>query len=142
MQLVTLRFGKVEFQPAELLVFEAGMPDYPKDRQWLLLADAKHENLYWLQSISNSDVAFPVVELSDTEFTADQEMTTSLKLDAESEVLLLAPVRIEGAVLTIDSHLPIIVNAKSGKCRQLRYDQHQADQRTMALMSERLRQSA
>jgi flagellar assembly factor FliW len=143
MQLITSRFGSVEFQPAELLVFEQGLSDYPQDRQWLLLADSCHESLYWLQSISNSSVAIPVVEFGETQpKRIDAETNQILRVRVGVEVLFLAPIRVEGDEVSIDSHLPIVINAKLGRCRQLRNERHQSDQQTMALMSAGLRQSA
>ena len=143
MQLVTTRFGCVDFEPAELLVFEEGLLSYPKDRQWLLLADSRHESLYWLQSISNSSVAVPVVDLVDpTLLTVDVETSRILRLRTDNDLSTMMPIHVADDEITVDSHLPILINAKYGRCRQLRNERHQSHQRTMALLSAGLRQSA
>ena len=142
MQLLTSQFGSVEFEPADLLVFENGMLDYPQDRQWLLLADANNESLYWLQAIADSTVAVPVVEIAAEEHVLDAETSDLLQLRDGPAVLVLAPLLREDGVLSVATHMPIVVNTELGRCRQLCHERHQADQQTMALMSERLRQSA
>ena len=63
MILITPRFGSVSFEPQEVVVFEHGLQGWKELRQWLLLADAAHERLLWLQSIRRPLVALPVISI-------------------------------------------------------------------------------
>jgi FliW protein. len=45
----------------DVLYFPAGLPGLENCRTWVLLADARHEALAWLHSVSQPQVALAVV---------------------------------------------------------------------------------
>ncbi|MFO0916568.1 MAG: flagellar assembly protein FliW [Pirellulales bacterium] len=62
MQIETRKFGWLAFTLEDVLVIPDGLLDYPAQRRWLLLGDACHEALYWLQSLDEAELAIPVVD--------------------------------------------------------------------------------
>ncbi len=61
MQINTTRFGSVEVADEDVIRFPAGLPGLNDCTSWVLLADAYHEALGWLQSTQQDDVALAVV---------------------------------------------------------------------------------
>lgn len=61
MQINTTRFGSLEVADEDVIRFPAGLPGLNDCTTWVLLADAHHEALGWLQSAQQEDVALAVV---------------------------------------------------------------------------------
>jgi len=61
MQINTTRFGSVEVADEDVIRFPAGLPGLNDCTSWVLLADAHHEALGWLQCTQHEDVALAVV---------------------------------------------------------------------------------
>ena len=60
MQLQTRHFGLIAYDRQDTVRFDCGWNGDPHDRNWLLLADAHHPQLYGLQSLQRSEHAVPV----------------------------------------------------------------------------------
>ena len=61
MRVNTTRFGRLEIQADDVLLFPNGVLGLEDCRHWVLLADAENEALGWLQSISRPEIAMAVV---------------------------------------------------------------------------------
>ena len=61
MKIDTTRFGCLDIAPDDLLQFPAGLLGLEDCRHWVLLADAEHSALGWLQSTLRPEIAFAVV---------------------------------------------------------------------------------
>jgi flagellar assembly factor FliW len=61
MQISTSRFGLVDIDVDDILLFPHGLIAFEDCRHWVLLADSDNDSLGWLQSVSHGDVALPVV---------------------------------------------------------------------------------
>ena len=146
MELLTRQFGGIQFQAAEVLVFETGLLYSPDDRQWLLVADSSHSSLFWLQCISNCDVAIPItpanrfIEEYRFELSAAEKQRLAFKSD--DKLAVFVPLSQRQAEVVIDLHLPIIIDDQSGRGLQLRNERYQPLQRLMSEPSSPLRQSA
>jgi len=122
MQIQTQRFGTIE-RPAEAAInFPSGIFGFELHRSWLLLGDSEHGSLYWLQSVEQADLSFPVVD--PREFVPDYSLCVERRhLDhvySEGEPLIVL------SVLTqYDEHLvlnlrnPIVINPKFSSGRQV-----------------------
>jgi flagellar assembly factor FliW len=104
----TTRFGTLEVDPADVLVFPAGLVGLEACREWVLLADAQNEALAWLQSATRPELALAVV--SPRRFVLDYQLRVY-----RSELAPLALESLEQAqVLAIVSH------GEQGVCLNLR----------------------
>ena len=56
------RFGTIERPEESMLEFSGGIFGFELSRRWLLLGDSAHGALYWLQSVDQTELSFPVVE--------------------------------------------------------------------------------
>src|SRR5947209_4673151 len=61
MRINTTRFGRLEIDVHERLLFPAGILGLEDCREWVLLADAENEALGWLQSTARREIALAVV---------------------------------------------------------------------------------
>src|SRR6185369_15825249 len=61
MKIDTTRFGCLDIVPDDLLQFPAGLLGLEDCRHWVLLADAEHSALGWLQSTLRPEIALAVV---------------------------------------------------------------------------------
>jgi flagellar assembly factor FliW len=57
----TSRFGKVEAKPEEIIIFPNGLIGFETSRQWVILPDPENGDVAWLQSVSDSQVALPLI---------------------------------------------------------------------------------
>ena len=55
------RFGTMEIEADDILLFPQGVLGFEDCRHWVLLADADNESVGWLQNISRPDLALAVV---------------------------------------------------------------------------------
>lgn len=146
MELLTRQFGGIEFQAAEVLVFDRGLLYSPDDRQWLLIADSSHASLYWLQCISNSDVAIPIAPANDFvesyRFALSLTERKHLGIEDADLTTVFVPLSQHDSRVVVDLHLPIIIGTESGRGVQLRNERYQPLQSLMSEPSSPLRQSA
>jgi len=61
MRMNTTRFGRLDVDPKDRLLFPAGILGLEDCRDWVVLADAENDALGWLQSGSRREIALPVV---------------------------------------------------------------------------------
>ena len=65
----TNRFGTIERPEESVLRFPNGIFGFEPCDRWLLLSDANHGALFWLQSVDQPELSLAVVD--PREFTAD-----------------------------------------------------------------------
>ena len=67
MHVETTRFGTIEARPEDLVVFPDGIPGFAGKREMIVMAggdllglesDADHPTLFWLQDVTDPDLAF------------------------------------------------------------------------------------
>ncbi len=123
MELLTPRFGPVTFDPQEVLVFEQGLLGWTELRQWLLLADAQHPVLLWLQSVRRPLVAQPVAclqpRLSSLKVRVSHRRSLELSETSPRPWILLAPLRHAADQLSLDLTHPLLIDADRHRGLQL-----------------------
>jgi len=123
MILLTPRFGSVSFEPQEVIVFEQGLHGWQELRQWLLLADAEHERLLWLQSIRRPLVALPVIsvrqELPDLQLPLSYQMPDGSGDSPTNRHVLLLHLSHQDNHLSADLQHPILIDVD--RCRGVQF---------------------
>ena len=146
MQINTTRFGTVDVQAEDILLFPLGIIGFEQCLQWVLLADASNDSLGWLQSVQDPQIAMPVV--SPRRFAPDYRVKVSpaqlelLELGAEDETFVLVVQARNEDSLTMNLKAPLIVNLDKQVGRQVITSDDQPLQRQLAEISEPLRKSA
>jgi flagellar assembly factor FliW len=121
MRVNTTRFGRLEVQADDVLLFSNGVLGLEDCRHWVLLADAENEALGWLQCVSRPEIALAVV--SPRRFVADYQLRVArceinpLELDdlEHAQVLLIVGKNQYGATLNLKAPLVINIDRRLGR---------------------------
>jgi flagellar assembly factor FliW len=114
MLISTLHFGQVEFDVDEILLFPHGLIAFEDCRHWVLLADAENDALAWLQSVSQANVAIPVV--SPRRFQPEYRVHVArgqllpLEFSQFDQAYILSVVSKSDDELTLNLKAPLIIN--------------------------------
>jgi flagellar assembly factor FliW len=123
MQIETMHFGPVEIEVDDILLFPHGMVAFEDCRHWVLLADEENPSLAWLQSVSRSEVALPVV--SPRRFAAGYSVHVTrgqlapLEFSQFDQAYVLAVVSSSDGDLTLNLKAPLIINLDRRLGRQV-----------------------
>ena len=125
MILKTRLFGKIKILKKEIINFTAPILGFDDCRQYVLLERETSFPTFWLQSIDNLSLAFPVV----TPFSVDENY--SIKLSSEDyediqvkradEALVLTLLVVPHDILSIRTNLraPIVYNPQKKHAKQI-----------------------
>lgn len=110
----TSRFGQVKSGPEEVLIFPQGLIGFESSRQWLILPDPENPDVAWLQSVSQPQIALPMI--SPRKFTTGYKVNVpkrqlhTLKIRSSDRIYVLTVVSKSGKTLTTNLRSPIIIN--------------------------------
>ena len=123
MRINTTRFGQLEIDPKDRLVFPAGILGLEDCREWVLLADAENDALGWLQSLSRREIALPAV--SPRRFVAGFQLRVArrelapLELTDLQQAQVLVIVGKNEAGITLNLKAPLVINLPRHLGRQV-----------------------
>lgn len=123
MKISTTRFGSVEIEADDILLFPAGLFAFEDCRHWVILADSENDAVGWLQSIARAEIAMPVV--SPRRFVAEYQIRVTrsqlapLQLEAPDQAYVLAIVSKEDREFTLNLKAPLIINLDRRLGRQV-----------------------
>ncbi|MCH2128480.1 MAG: flagellar assembly protein FliW [Pirellulaceae bacterium] len=146
MEINTSRFGCVEIEPGDILLFPDGLPGMDTSRHWVLLSDAQNESVGWLQSTTSPEVALAVV--SPCRFVPDYQVKvfrselTSLLLRDVQESQVLVVVSKSGSTLTVNLKAPLLFNLERRLGRQVVVNDDQPLQYAITPQNVQLRRPA
>jgi len=123
MQINTTRFGLVNFEVDDILLFPHGLIGFEDCRHWVLLGDAENETLGWLQCVPRPEVALPVV--SPRRFVPEYQVRVTrgqlapLELSQFDQAFVLTVISQNHADLTVNLKAPLVVNLNRRIGRQV-----------------------
>lgn len=115
MQIQSSRFGKMEINHSDMLLMPQGLIGFETCRHWILLSSEGNEEVAWLQSVAQANVAIPVV--SPRRFAPNyrahvhKRAMSLLHLHTEDQLYVLSVVSKNGVTLTANLKSPILLNA-------------------------------
>ena len=124
-RVATTRFGAIEVQPEETVVFDDGLLGFPQARRFALISVDVDSDLYWLQSIDDGALAFltslPWSSFPEYEPDIPDSDREALSLDSadDASVLCLLTVDRDRAVVTANLLGPVVINLRSRRARQI-----------------------
>jgi len=146
MNVETTRFGRLEFEPEDLLTFSAGLFGLEHCKQWILLADAQNDALGWLQSTSRPDVAVAVVSprrfVPDYQVRVNKSELEPLGLDDLRDAKVLVVVGKNERAITLNLKAPLMINLKRRRGRQMVVNNEASIQHELRSEPSRMRLSA
>ena len=114
MQITTTRFGVVDIDPDDVLLFSNGVFAFESQRHWVLLADADNDAVAWLQSVTDPAVALPLVSprrfVPGYQVRIARNQLTPLELAALDKAFVLNVISRNEGRLTVNLKAPIIIN--------------------------------
>jgi flagellar assembly factor FliW len=114
MQITTTRFGIVDIDPDDVLLFSNGVFAFESQRHWVLLADADNGAVAWLQSVTDPAVALPLVSprrfFPGYQVRIARNQLTTLELAAMDKAFVLTVVSNNDGRLTANLKAPVIIN--------------------------------
>lgn len=117
----TTRFGDIEVEDNKIVNFPAGIPGFTDSKRYFLM-DYK-EDIKWLQSVDNPDVAFIVMEpfvfFPDYSFKMSDEAQNLIEANDDTDLIALMMLIIDGDMLYANLKSPIVINAATGKGAQV-----------------------
>jgi flagellar assembly factor FliW len=114
MQIQSQHFGPVEIEVDDVLLFPRGIIALEDCRHWVLLADAGSASLAWLQSVTQPEIALPVV--SPRRFAPQYQVRLTrgqlapLELSQFDQAYVLAIVSRSDDALTLNLKAPLLIN--------------------------------
>lgn len=124
MEIETTRFGELEIEETEIIEFIVGPYGFEEETEYTLLAD-EESPFFWLQSISEPDLAFVVTEpwifCEDYEFELGDKIKSKLDLKDKENVNVLNMVVIpeNKRQTTMNLKSPIIINQENKLAKQI-----------------------
>ncbi|QDV23684.1 flagellar assembly protein FliW [Aureliella helgolandensis] len=110
----TSRFGNVEASHEDILIFPQGLIGFESSRQWLILPDPENQEVAWLQSVAQTQVALPLVSprkfATDYKVNIGKRQLAPLKLRNTDRVFIFNVVSKSGKTLTANLRSPIVIN--------------------------------
>lgn len=123
MQINTSRFGVVDIEADDILLFPLGIAGFEHVQHWVLLADADNDAVAWLQSVQDADVALAVV--SPRRFVPQYQVRVSraqlngLEMSATDDACVLAILARHHGELTLNLKAPLVINLEGRLGRQV-----------------------
>lgn len=138
MNVDTTRFGAIEAQPHDLVVFPDGIPGFAGRREMMIIAGGDllgakpgdhHPTLFWLQDTTDPDLAFltTVPWSAYPDYDIEPELDPDIFGEAQPEdicVLSIVTVRRDGESVTLTSNLlaPIVIDERQRVGKQVILD--------------------
>lgn len=123
MLIKTSRFGTMEIEADDILLFPQGVLGFEDCRHWVLLADADNESVGWLQNISRPDLALAVVSprrfVPGYEVRVPRGQLIPLQLAEIDQAYVLTVVSKNEGELTVNLKAPLIINLDRRLGRQI-----------------------
>jgi flagellar assembly factor FliW len=146
MQITTTRFGVVDIDPEDVLLFSNGLFAFESQRHWVLLADTDNDAVAWLQSLSDPAVALPLISprrfVPSYQVRITRNQLTPLELAALDKAFVLTVVTRNHGRLTVNLKAPIIINLDRRVGRQVVVSDDQPLQLELPATTPALRKSA
>jgi len=115
MELKTSQFGKIEFDDDNVLEFEEGIIGFEEYKKFIIVSDKDLEPFFWLVSIEEPYLEFPIV--NPFLFFADYD--PELEIEPEEETIFsIVSLKKEIEKITVNLKGPLVVNIKKKRGKQ------------------------
>lgn len=130
MNLQTRLFGEIYVDEKKVINFSDGMIGFSELKKFMIIHDADTENpkMLWLQSLDDTDIAFPVIDplvaKPDYNPTVEDELFKNIGEIEENEVLVLTTITVPSDITKMSTNLkaPIVINPTTLKGCQIIVD--------------------
>jgi flagellar assembly factor FliW len=110
----TTRFGQMEVTQEQIVLFPQGLIGFETCRHWVILPDSANADVAWLQSISQGQVALPIMSprklVRDYRVNVSRRQLSAVTMHASDRVFVLTVISKTGKTLTTNLRSPLIIN--------------------------------
>lgn len=110
----TTRFGQIKSSQEEVIIFPQGLIGFESTRHWLIIPDPENSDVAWLQSLSQPQVALPMISprkyAPGYKVNIPNRQLSPLHLRASDRVYVMSVVSKSGKTLTVNLRSPIVIN--------------------------------
>lgn len=124
MKKIQSRFGEIEYDPANTLLFPAGLVGFENLRHFVVMPNEKEGPLFWIQSVEDPMVAFVLTD--PTDFFLDYAVTPGpderdkLKISAADPCLVVSVVTVPAdRKITLNLAAPIFFAPMTNRAVQV-----------------------
>jgi len=124
MKKIQSRFGEIEFDPKNAILFPEGLIGFENLRDFIVMPNRKEGPLFWIQSVDDPEIAFVVTD--PTNFFLDYNVTPNnselgrLEISAVDDCYALSIVTVsETKKVTLNLAAPILFSPKSHRAIQV-----------------------
>jgi flagellar assembly factor FliW len=132
MQLNSTRFGAINIEADDILLFPHGLIGFDEERHWVLLADHDNPSVGWLQSLGKEDLALPVISprkfCPDYQIRVNRSQIATLELGELDQAYILTIVNKSEGQLTTNLRAPVVINLDRRIGRQVITNDDQSTQ--------------
>ncbi len=125
----TVRFGEIEVEEEKIVHFEAGIPAFEDEHEFLIIPYDEESPYVFLQSLNTPDLAFimtiPFIFFPDYEFEIDDDTMEKLGIKDQEELLIYTLITIPGGRvedMTANLMAPVVINTTNMQARQVVLD--------------------
>lgn len=124
MEKIQTRFGEVEYDPDNLLVFPAGLIGFPTLHSFIVMPNRKQGPLFWIQSVDDPEIAFVLTDPTNFfltyEVKPDNAERSSLQISQDDECYVMVVVTVPpDQNITLNLAAPILFAPKSNRAIQV-----------------------
>lgn len=135
MKKIETRFGEVEYDPDNLLIFPAGLIGFPTLHSFVVMPNKKDGPLFWIQSVDDPEIAFVLTDPTNFflgyEVMPDNTERSSLQIDKDDECFVLAVVTVPpDQKITLNLTAPILFAPKTNRAIQVILENTEYQSRT------------
>jgi len=132
---IQTRFGEVEYDPDNLLIFPAGLIGFPTLQSFIVMPNRKEGPLFWIQSVDDPDIAFVLTDPTNFfpsyEVIPDNAERSSLQVNQEDECYILVVVTVPpDQKITLNLAAPIMFTPKTNRAIQVILENTEYQSRT------------
>ncbi len=124
MKKIETRFGRVEYDPANLLHFPTGLIGFPTLHDFIVMPNKKKGPLFWIQAIDDTEIAFVLTDPTnfflDYSITPDDTERKLLLIDTEEPCFILSVVTVPpDQNISINLAAPILFAPSTNRALQI-----------------------
>jgi len=136
MKKLETRFGEIEYDPANLLHFPAGMIGFPTLHDFVVMPNKKQGPLFWIQSVEEPQIAFVLTDPTnfflDYHVVPDETEKASLHLGPEDNSFVLSVVTVPpDQRISINLAAPILYAPSTNRAVQVILEDTEYKTRTL-----------
>jgi flagellar assembly factor FliW len=121
MKIMTQHFGEIEYQEADVIVFEQGLPGIFDVNQFILLFDEEDDTYCWMQCVEDGDLAFVLMDVPKIlpDYAPRIAPTQLTGLGEDYKIYNIAIIPEEPRDMRVNLKAPIVINPHTQKGKQV-----------------------